>query len=423
MFRSVAHAYRDAFSGLPRGPWILAGVCFVHRSGTMVLPFLALYLTSERGFSPREAGLVLTLYGVGSGLGSYFGGGLTDRFGAHRVQAASLLLAGVGLYVLGRLEDPVTIRWAVPLVAIALETFRPANATAFTLQSPPDRWTQAFAVRRLAINLGMTVGPAVGGLLAARDYHLLFVVDGITCWVAATVLLIADRGGRAAVPRAAAAGAAGADAAPARSPWRDGPHLALLGMTFLLNVVFLQVLSTYPLALHDLQRFTEPMIGSVYAINTTIIVLVEMVLVRRLALARPLGVARWGSLLLCGGFALLPWGDGYAYVAATVVVWTAGEMLTMPFFETVVAGRSEDRSRGRYLGSYNLAHALAFGAAPLMGTLVYERFGSLTLWTACGVTGALVWLGLKVVEPWLAATTSRPAPAAVPRAAVEDAAP
>ena len=404
VLRPVLHAYRDAFSGLPRGPWVLAAVCLVHRSGTMVLPFLALYLTSRHGFSAAEAGLVLALYGAGSGVGAFVGGQLTDRWGAHRVQALSLVLAGIGLWVLGELEGRWAIRLAVPFVGIAAEAFRPANSTAFAAQAPPERWSQAFALRRLAINLGMTLGPALGGILAAHDYHLLFLVDGVTCLAAAALLLVADRDRSVpAAQRSAAAAAAGTAALPLRSPWRDPPFLALLAMVLAVNVVFMQVLSTYPLALRDLHGFTEPMTGSIYAINTLVIVLFEMVLVRRLSSLPPLAVARWGAVLLCGGFALLPFGRGYPFVALTVLVWTAGEMLTMPFFETVAAQRGDEASRGRYLGAYNLAFALAFGLAPLLGTAIYERAGTLAFWGGCGAVGLLVAVGLRAVSRGLAA--------------------
>ena len=411
MLRPVLHAYRDAFTGLPRGAWVLAAVCFVHRSGTMVLPFLALYLTTRRGFSAAEAGLVLSLYGLGSGAGAFLGGQATDRWGTHRVQAASLALAGVGLFVLGRLETRAAILVAMPFVAIAAEAFRPANSTAFAEQAPPERWSQAFAVRRLAVNLGMTLGPGIGGLLAARDYQLLFVVDAITCGLAAGLLVVAGRS--PAQPRPVLAAAAGPALAP-RSPWRDPPYLALLGLTLCLQLVFMQVLSTYPLALRDLHAFTEPMTGSVYAINTVLIVLFEMVLVRRLASLPPLEVARWGALLMCGGFALLPFGHGYLFVALTVVVWTAGEMTTLPFFETVAAGRGDDRSRGRYLGAYNLAIALSFGLAPLIGTVIYERAGAVAFWSGCGALGVLVWAAMRPVARWLAASRAAEA-AAEPR--------
>ena len=393
MLRPVLAAYREAFSGLPRATWVLAAVCFVHRSGTMVLPFLALYLTTRRGMSPGEAGVVLSLYGVGSGIGAFWGGRLTDRFGARSVQVGSLVLAGVGFLLLGQLARPGAIRVACLLLAVAAEAFRPANSVAFANAVEPGRWTQAFALRRLAVNLGMTCGPALGGVLAARDYGLLFFVDAGTCLAAGALL--------AALPAGAPPALAAPERSGGRSPWSDPPFLVLLLACIAFASVLYQFVATFPLALREVHRLAEPQIGSVYAINTVMIVLVEMVLVRQLAHRRPLRVAAWGSLLFCGGFALLPLGRGYPFVAATVMVWTLGEMLSMPFFETVVAARGDERSRGSYLGSYSFAFSIAFAAAPLAGMALYERIGPVALFAGYGAIGVALWVALRALSGWL----------------------
>jgi predicted MFS family arabinose efflux permease len=406
--RRVIAAYREAYAGLPRAAWVLAAVCFVNRCGTMVLPFLMLYLTTQRGLSAAAGGVVLSLYGVGAGAGAFLGGVLTDRLGAKRVQVASLALAGGGFLLLGRLHGTFAIDAAAFALGLVNEAFRPANSAAVAAAAPPERLTQAFTLRRLALNLGMTCGPALGGVLAARDYGLLFLVDGGTCLLAAALLGALDR---SPPPLPTTAGAAAA----ALSPWRDGPFLALLGLATCHAAVLYQFFSTYPLALRELHRFGEPQIGSIYAINTVLIVLVEMVLVRRLAASAPLRVAAWGGLLFCGGFALLPVGRGYAFIAATVVVWTFGEMLTMPFFESVAAARAGASSRGRYLGAYNFAYSLSFAGAPALGGWVYQRFGPALLFATCGALGVAMWAGLRALSPRLVGpAAARGEAAAVP---------
>ncbi|HET9768745.1 MAG TPA: MFS transporter [Thermoanaerobaculia bacterium] len=409
--RRVLAAYRDAYSGLPRATWVLAAVCFVNRCGTMVLPFLMLYLTSQRGFSAAAGGIVVSLYGIGAGVGAFCGGVLTDRVGAKRVQVASLALAGLGFLLLGQLRAPLWIQLAAFALGAVNESFRPANGAAFAAAVRPEQVTQALTLRRLALNLGMTCGPMLGGFLAARDYAWLFVTDGGTCLLAAGLLAALDRS-HAPAPVSAS------EAAAAISPWSDGAFLALLVLVAGHATVLYQFFSTYPLALHELHGLPEPQIGSVYLINTLLIVALEMVLVRRLALAAPLGVAAWGMLLFAGGFALLPFGRGYAFVAATVVVWTFGEMLTMPFLETVAAGRGDARSRGRYLGAFNLAYSVSFAGAPALGAWIYQRFGAVPLFAGIGAVGVVLWFALRVISPRLARRrTDSDADAAAPAVA------
>jgi predicted MFS family arabinose efflux permease len=389
MFRAIAKSYREAFSGLPRPVWLLATASLVNRSGTMVLPFLALFLTERRGFTTGEAGQTLACYGLGGVAGTYLGGWLCDLFDARRVMAGSLVLTGAGFLVLGHVEARGTIFLTIFLLSLVGEAFRPANSAAIAAASPPTVRTKAFALYRLAINLGMTLGPALGGFLAARDYSWLFRVDGGTCVLAAGLLWVFFRGDLRTVDREEVRAAAAAE----RSPWRDAPFMILAGLMFSLAVVSFQVPSTFPLTLRHLHRFSESQIGLALAVNTLIIVLFEMVLVHRLGTRDPLKVVAVGSFLFCLGLGLLPLGSGFAYVAFTVFVWTVGEMLTFPVLAGVVANRAGEANRGRYMATFTLSFEGAFVIAPLAGTWIYQRFSPRALWYGCGAMGFLLLAG------------------------------
>src|SRR5262249_40489692 len=176
--------------GLPREVWLLSLVTFVQRSGTMVLPFLTLYLTTQRGFSVREAGGVLSLYGVGAIGGAYIGGWLSDRLGSITTQLLSMSLSAGGLIVLSTLYSPHGIVAMVILLSILAEGGRPANAATLTELSPPSLHVRVFGLRRLGMNLGMSIGPAVGGVLVAYSYLWLFFVEAGISLLAAGLLWI-----------------------------------------------------------------------------------------------------------------------------------------------------------------------------------------------------------------------------------------
>lgn len=389
MLRAIAASYRDAFSGLTRTVWLLSVATLINRAGTMVLPFLILWLIEERGFTTAGAGRVLAVYGLGGMAASYLGGWLCDRFGSLRVMTWSLTLTGGGFILLGRLESQAAILGAVLALSVFGEVFRPASFTAVMEASGPMERTRSFALQRLAVNLGMTLGPAVGGFLALYDYDWLFVADGVTCFLAAGLLWRISRE-PALIGRAVAAEGA---ALPGRSPWRDRPFLLILLLLFVLSVVLFQSLSTYPLTLRDLYGFAEDRIGLTMAINTLLIVLFEMVLVHAVGAYDPLKVTGVGAFLFCLGFALLPLGSTFAFSAFTVVVWSLGEMLVLPVAAGVVAERAGQGSTGRYMGLYNFAFATGFVVAPVTGTWVYENLGPRALWFGCGAVGLLLWAG------------------------------
>jgi predicted MFS family arabinose efflux permease len=391
MLRAVAANYRDAFSGLPRSVWLISAATLVNRSGTMVLPFLALFLIGHRGFSTTEAGKMLAMYGIGGIGGSYLGGWLSDLFSPRRVMEASLVLTGVGFILLGQAEARWAIFLMIVLLSLVSEAFRPACSAALATEAGPGERVKALALNRLAINMGMSLGPAVGGFLAARDYGWLFRVDGVTCILAALFLWASFR--KEAPPvRPPASGDGGRGD---RSPWRDGPFLAAMFLLFLLATVTFQLISTYALTLRDLYGFEESRIGLVLAINTVIIVLFEMVLIHRVQRRNPLRLVAVGSFLLCLGFGLLPFGvaGGFAYVAATVVIWTVGEMVTHPVMAGVVANRAGEKNLGRYMALFTVAFEGALVTAPLIGTWVYQAFGPYVLWVGCMGIGVVLLAG------------------------------
>lgn len=402
MLRRVGSTYREAFSGLPRQVWWLALATLINRSGTMVIPFLALFLTKERGMTSAEAGVALALYGLGGVGGSWLGGWFSDRIDPRRLMAGSLAGAGAGFLILDHLEHRAALLALLFLTSLVGESFRPANLAALSnVSSPADR-SRSFALNRLAINLGMSVGPAVGGFLALIDYGWLFVVDGLTCLAAAAFLAFAPAfsgmgrvGGRSASPLSGD---------PALRERIDGPLVAFLLLLAVLAMIFFQSTNTYALTLNEHYHFSEAWIGLLTAINTLVIVAFEMVLVHGLRSRDPVRVVSVGAVFTCLGFGLLPLGRSYAFVAGTVLIWTVGEMLSFSVASAAIANRASDANRGRYLGYYTLVFAVALVLSPLAGTWIYERLGYAAVWYGClalalPLGGGFWWVSLSWREP------------------------
>jgi predicted MFS family arabinose efflux permease len=463
MALNIVATYRQAYRGLPRRAWILFAVNLVNSSGAMVIFFLSLYLTRKLGFSPARAGQALSLYGVGSLGGAYFGGWLADRIGSIRVQKGSLAVCGAILIALGQVRSVWGILPLLFGLALAAGMLYPANATSMSRICPPDLQVKGFALNRLANNLGATIGPAVGGVLALRDYRLLFWADGLTSLAAAAVFALlwreTQRGGketsalgetqrhassgsllssapddrspsriaiqtdevdqcvavdRNATDRASGEGTAGtademtpSDREPesavlkARSPWRDGPFLLLMLIFLVWSAVFIQVLTTYPLYMRNVYGLAENRIGQLFAVNTILIVVLEMILmekIRKYPLARMINL----SFVLLGlGLGIMPLGRGFAFAAFTVAIWTFGEMLSMPLVTALIAGRATDATRGRYMGIFSFGFSLAFIIAPAAGMAVYERFGGDALWIVCAALCLILAAAFSALRPRL----------------------
>jgi len=359
---------------LPRDVWILGVAMFVNRMGTMVLPFLVLYLTSQLGFSAGRAGFVLSVYGAASLIASPLAGRLCDRWGAIRVLKLNLLLAGLlfGLFPLVRGFGPAVV--ATAILSLASEGFRPASFALFAERAGPGQRKAAYAMARLAVNLGMSIGPAVGGFLATVSFPAIFWVDAGTSLLALLVLVVRPLD---PAPRTVAGTPGGTTEAARRSPpaIRDRRMWPFLLGSVLVAAVFFQLQGAVPLFLVGHLGLSESTYGLMFTLNTIMIVLFEVRL--------NLETAHWphrrsmalGALLMGAGLAGIGLCRTAGAVMATTLVWTFGEMILLPSMSSWVADVAPDERRGEYMGWYTMSFGLAFAFAPWAGNVVLDRLG------------------------------------------------
>jgi hypothetical protein len=239
----------------------------------------------------------------------------------------------------------------------------------------------------LAVNLGMGIGPAVGGFLARVSYQWIFVCDAATSFAAAAVLFWFHGTKEPAHASRALPSPA------ARPPYKDRPFLLLLFLVFVLGCSFFQIFGIYPLYLAEHFRIDEAGIGLVLALNCFLIVAFEMVLIHSVEGRERIPLAATGALLICTGFGLMPLGTSLVWAVFTVLVWTLGEMLALPILNALVAERADPAHRGRYLGAYSTAYSLAFAVSPVLGTWAHAALGPDRLWTIIAALGIFLFLG------------------------------
>ena len=368
MLQGVIRLYKQAYGGLPTPIWWLAVVMLVNRSGTMVIPFLTVYLTGI-GYSMGEAGFVMALFGMGALLGGYAGGWLADRIGYFYVQVASLLVSGVLFIVLGYLHKLWQIAGCIFLLSIFNEAFRPANAAAIALYSTIQNRTRCYSLNRLATNLGWAVGPAIGGLLAGINYQLLFWTDGLTCLVASLLLYVFLKNESRPVPEQAKSSRPG-------NAYTDFYFIRGLVLLLLVVVCFFQLFSILPVFYKNVVHLSESAIGLILALNGLLIVAVEMVMVYRLELRyKDLYLMITGALLIGGAFLLLMISPVLSVVVLSMVVITFGEMFLFPFSNKFWIARSNAQNRGQYAALYTMTFAMAHVLAPGYSTHIAERWG------------------------------------------------
>ena len=188
--KTLFNNYINAFRGLSKEVWWLALITLINRAGTMVVPFLSLYLKDNMHFTISNVGWIMSAFGLGSVTGSWLGGKLTDKIGYYKVMLYSLMFTGILFIGLQFLNTFASICLGVFVVMSVADSFRPAIFVALNAYSKPENKIRSLTLIRLAINLGFSAGPALGGIIiVSLGYGGLFWVDGITCIIAGIVLL------------------------------------------------------------------------------------------------------------------------------------------------------------------------------------------------------------------------------------------
>jgi len=390
---------------LPREIWILFAATLVNRCGTMVLPFLVLYLTRELKISASHAALALTVYGIAALLTMPVSGWLTDRFGSLFVMRGSLLLSGFMLFLFPLAHHFAAILGITFAFAMLNESVRPPSlALVSELVKPPQR-KQAFALSRLAVNLGMSVGPAIGGILALYSFRILFFADGVTSILAALVLMFGwpatlrtnasepkwddpEDLGREIEAEGASLLAASHPVADLRA-FRNRRMLYFLVALIPTQLVFFQLTSTVPLFLVHYLRLPESIYGTVFTLNTLMIVVLELPLNNAMAQWSHRRTLTLGAFLYAIGFGSFALAKGPMGIFAAVVVWTFGEMILMPGSAAYAAEIAPTGRRGEYMGLYTMSFSFAFSLGPWLGAMLLERHGPQALWGIALVSGCI----------------------------------
>ncbi len=385
--------YRESFQGLSREIWFLAFATFINRAGGMVVPFLSLYLSTNLGFTLPQVGWIMTSFGVGAFVGSWIGGQLTDKIGFYKVMIISLVLSGFLFFWISTLQGLWWICGGIFLVTMVTDAYRPAAYVAAGSYSAEKNYTRAITLIRLAINLGFSLGPAVGGILiATAGYAALFWIDGGTCVLAGIAILILLK------PKKVSEIEVVTIALTKKNVFKDIPYLIFLGAVFLFGMIFIQYFSVMPVYYHVVWQLSEIHIGWILALNGIVVFLFEMPLIKHLDKDRNsiFKIMMISSVLLSISFFILNLTSWVGMLVIGMLFATWAEMMCFPFSNTFTLKRAGKGNEGKYMGYYTMAFSLAHVVGHNLGMNLSASIGYTWLMNLIGilalVSGVLFWL-------------------------------
>ncbi|MFT4831390.1 MAG: putative MFS family arabinose efflux permease [Psychroserpens sp.] len=392
--KKIYLSYISSFNGLSKEVWWLALITLINRAGTMVIPFLSLYLTQNLGFALENVGTIMTCFGLGSLIGAWIGGKLTDLIGYYKVMLISLLLSGILFIGLQFLDSFYAICAGIFVLMIVADAFRPAAFVALIAYSRPENKTRSVTLIRLAINLGFSAGPALGGIIITSiGYAGLFWVDGTTCIAAGLLLLYILN------PKKAKVMDSQKNPNPT-SAYKDPVYLIFIVAMIMFGFAFVQYFSTVPIYYSKAYALSELEIGLILAMNGLLIFALEMPLIKYME-GKP-----WSKIAnMIGGFILV----GLSFLALNLFSWigiliigmlllTLGEMIAFPFSNAFAMERSKKGNQGEYMALYSIAFSISHVFAHNYGMRSISNYGFDFTWYAivliC-VLGILLLLLLK----------------------------
>lgn len=388
MRAALGQRFAAATGGLPGVFWTILLGLLVNRLASFVVAFLSIYLR-ERGFRPVEAGRVLALYGVGMIIAGPLGGLLADRIGRRATMVAGLVLGAGAVGTLAFVREPVLLALFTFLAAAAGELYRPAMSAAVADLVPPIDRPRAYGMVYWAVNLALSMGLVLGGLIAEQSLVALFVTDAGSSLVAAAIVLLR-------VPETRPQGLVHEPAIRGLAKvFADGSFVVFLVLQLAALTVFTQWQLALPLDMAA-RGLGPAAYAFLMALNCAGVVVVQPVLspwLRRFDAAWLLSLS---AALFGVGFGVNAVGGSLAVYGIGTTLWTVGEVVGFPVASAMVANLAPAALRGRYQGAFAMCWGIAFALSPLGAGEAIQRLGLRALWLLC-LAVALVVAALHVL--------------------------
>lgn len=394
--KKILNNYINTFKGLSREVWWLSLITFINRSGTMVIPFLSLYLNKSLDISIPNIGWIMSFFGLGSLVGTWIGGKLTDKIGYYKVMFVSLVLTGIFFVLLQYITTFEGFCIGIFLVMLVADAFRPAMFVALSAYSKTENKTRSVTLIRLAINLGFSAGPAIGGLIITGiGYQGLFWMDGVTCVLAAVLLVQVLHPKKAKIQ----------DEVKVENPisvYSDKAFWVFFVAMFIFGFVFLQYFSTLPLYYKDAHHLSELEIGLLMGFNGFFIFLFEMPLIKWLEDSKKAKVKliAIGLFLVAMSFVVLNLTSWIGILILGMFLMTIGEMIAFPFSNAFAVERAKKGNQGEYMALYSISFSLAHIFSHNAGMQMLDKFGFEFTWnviTVIALVGVAILFLLMVL--------------------------
>jgi MFS family permease len=390
---------RRIYNEYPRAFWTYNLIVFIDRlGGFMLYPFFALYLTQKFDIGMSTVGLLFAVFSVTGMVGSALGGAIADRMGRKTVIIASLILSSVSALGMGFAPTLSIFVLTIVVVGTLSSIGGPAHEAVVADLLPPEKRAEGYGIIRVVFNVAVIIAPPIAGLLVAKSYITLFIVDAVISIISAAIVLFFLPETKPQAHAHAKPETMKQTFAGYKLVFKDVPFLAFIGVTVMMTLVYMNMNSTLGVFLRDQHGLPEVNYGLLLSINAIMVVILQFWVTRRLEKFRPMLMMAVGSLLYAIGFAMYGFISTFAFFVIAMVIITIGEMVVSPFQQSVVASFAPEHMRGRYMAVSGLSWSVAFTVGPYFAGVILESANPNLLWLTCGFIGLLATLGFAALN-------------------------
>jgi len=395
MLSSLKNIYKE----YPSKFWVLICVYFIDRvGGALIYPFLSLYITSKFGVGMTQVGVMLAIHSVSAFIGNLLGGALADRFGRKSMLIMGLISSASVSLSMGLVQDWKIFYLLVSLTGFLSHIGDPAASAMMADILPVEKRTDGYGVLRVAVNLAVTIGPAIGGLMAGVSYLLLFVMDCVVSGIAVLIVFLSLPETKPEIPEGELQASTLQTIKGYGIVFKDRLLLVIITLTMFTAIVYLQINSSLSVYLRDLHGISAQQFGYILSLNAIMVVVMQFSITKQVKKFQPLWMMALGNVLYASGFAIYGFVSGYPAFLFAMVIVTMGEMVIAPVIQTVVAFIAPHDKRGRYMAAFQIGRQSAAAIGPLVAGVILDHYNPHWLWYGGGMICVTVAAGYLVLN-------------------------
>lgn len=384
--------------------WVVVGASFVdHLGGALLYPFFALYVTKHFDVGMTEVGILFAIFSISEFFGSMFGGALTDQIGRKKVIIIGLIVSAftsVGMGLVNKLEFFYLMAVITGLFA---DMAGPARQAMLTDLLPEEKRADGFGIMRIAMNLTVAIGPAIGGFIAARSYMMLFAADAISSTITAYFFykLVAETLPKATTKEEKEAQPTFAETFRGYGKvFKDHAFVIYMGLSMIVTIVYMQMYGSLPVFLRDVHSIPESGFGMLMSLNAAMVVLFQFAITRKIGNRPPMLMMALGAFIYAIGFVIYGFTGQYAMFMVAMAIITIGEMIVTPVAQALVAKFSPEEMRGRYMAVFGISWLIPGAIGPLLAGLLMDNGKPLWVWFGSGILALLAALGFVIFHQY-----------------------